>query len=189
MHEKNSNSKWTRLSKPSMYLHSNSFQLLPHLETPQYFIHPNTLRQSPINALHWSRDCRAEGSEMSSWNTTWMNIKSLRTLEQFGKEDWENHISAYMPDHVSEPSSVNVTGWGQGLPQNQGEKRQPEYVGSKQIMFGQVPGRKGWWDEWKLPSSTRLRSFRYKWCSKMPWGKSEGEMTVLQEERSKDRLP
>lgn len=90
---------------------------------------------------------------------------------------------------TSQPSSVNVTGWGWGLPQNQGEKRQPEYTGSQQIMLGQGPGRKGWWDGWKLPSSTRLRSFRYKWRSKRLWGQSGGKMTVLQEERRKDRLP
>lgn len=56
---------------PACTCHSNSFQLLPYLETPQclHFIHPDTLWQSPINTLHLSRDCSPEVSEMSSCNS------------------------------------------------------------------------------------------------------------------------
>lgn len=122
MHEKNSNSRWTRLPKPSMDL---PLQLLPVatsswntsiLYIPKQSVaksHKHTaLKQRLQPWSFWDEQLKHRWSPLP----TWMNIKSLRTLEQFGQEDWENHISVYMPAHVSEPSSVNVTAWGRGLP-------------------------------------------------------------------------
>lgn len=139
IHEKNSNSRWTRLPKLNMYL---PLQLLPVatsswntsiLYIPKYSVaksHKHSARKQRLQPWSfWDEQSKHRSPSLS----TWMNIKSPRTLEQFGQEDWENHISAYMPDHVSEPSPVNVTAWIQGLLQNQGEKRQPEYAASRAV--------------------------------------------------------
>lgn len=122
VHEKNSNSRWTRLPKLSMYLPLQLPQVATSswntsiLYTPKHPVarsHKHTARKQRLQPWSfWDEQLKHGRSPLS----TWMNIKSLRTLEQFGQEDWVNHISAYMPDQISEPSAVNVTAWGRGIP-------------------------------------------------------------------------
>lgn len=173
---------------PACSCHSNSFHLLPHLEAPQYFIHPNTLWHSLINTLHWSRDCSPEVSEMSSWNMEGV-LPSLPEWTSNPSGHWDN-LGGKTERTTSQPTSqatlwacfckCHTLGPRASLKPSRKETTWIERrQASQESVLGQVPGREGWWDEWEFPSSTWLSSShqcsRCKWCSKGLWGQSGGK--------------